>query len=209
MIGIVEYGMGNIRSVRNAFEYLNAPLRVLSEAEDIAGCDALVLPGVGAFGDGMKCLRRRGLAEALSEEVLRKGKPFLGLCLGMQLLATKGYEFGEHEGLNWIPGSVVRMDPSAGGGNWRIPHIGWNDVRFSEGSVFFKGLGASASFYFVHSYVFVPDDSKVVGGKFAYGAEYVASIEHGHIWATQFHPEKSHTTGLKVLRNWIERWSLC
>ena len=209
MIGIIEYGMGNLRSVRNALVFLGVQPVIVSNRAEIDSCDALILPGVGAFGDGMDVLRERGLVDVLAEEVLGKKKPFLGLCLGMQLLASKGFEFGEHDGLGWIPGAVTRMETAIGGERYRIPHIGWNDVRLRPGSGFYKGFAASASFYFVHSYVLVPDDRAVVSGTFEYGREYVASIEHGNIWATQFHPEKSHRNGLGILKNWIERWSLC
>lgn len=196
---IIDYGMGNLRSVMNAFESLGCPAQVVHHSEELRMGERIVLPGVGAFGDGMNNLRAGGWLEALEEEVKQKGKLFLGLCLGMQLLATTGTEHGEYAGLGWIPGVAKRIctsDPML-----RVPHIGWNDVRFVKRDGLYAGLGDSQTFYFVHSYVLSPTDPAVVSGLCVHGEEFVASVEADNIFATQFHPEKSQKAGLAVLRN--------
>ena len=193
--------MGNLRSVANAFEALGCLVNVSNHPADLKTADRIVLPGVGAFGDGMHNLQAFGWIDALEEEVRYKGKPFLGLCLGMQLLATTGTEYGLHPGLNWIRGIVVRIpsdDPTI-----RVPHIGWNDVSFIKKGGLYAGLGDSCVFYFVHSYVLRPEDPEVTSGVCSFGTEFVASVEMGNIWATQYHPEKSHGGGLKVLQNFL------
>ncbi len=201
MIAIIDYGMGNLRSVFNAFQSIGADVRIAAVPADLHAAHAVVLPGVGAFGDGMRNLHERGFVEELERQVLRGGKPFLGLCLGLQLLGSKGFEHGEHEGLGWIPGQVDRL-PSA---PLRIPHIGWNDVRFTKKDGLFTGLGEMQAFYFVHSYALVPEDSSVISGVCDYGIEFCAAIERDNLHATQFHPEKSHKAGLAVLTNWSKQ----
>ncbi len=199
-VAIVNYGMGNLRSVSNAFEAIGAAPEVCDRPEALQHADRIVLPGVGAFGDGMARLRERGWIEALEDEVRRKAKPFLGLCLGLQLLATVGEEHGTHAGLDWIPGRAVRLpddDPPL-----RIPHIGWDDVVFSGGRLY-CGMGESGVFYFVHSFVFRPDDPDLVSGSCSYGVDFCASVEKDNIFATQFHPEKSQKKGLAVLKNFL------
>lgn len=203
MIAIIDYGMGNLRSVYNAFQAVDARPQIVNQPAQLRDARAVVLPGVGAFGNGMRNLRERGFLEALEVEICEKGMPFLGLCLGLQLLATKGFEHGENVGMNWISGTVEKITPPNGAGLLRVPHIGWNDVRIAGGSNLYQGLGEVQSFYFVHSYVLRPDDASVVTGRCDYGGEFAASIESGNISATQFHPEKSHRSGLAVLRNWV------
>ena len=201
-IGIVNYGMGNLRSVANAFESLGCRTTILSAPGELAAVDRIVLPGVGAFGDGMRNLRSGGWVAPLEEQVLQRGKPFLGLCLGMQLLASKGYEYGEWEGLGWIPGSVQRLtatDPSI-----RIPHIGWNTVEVVKPSGLFREAKGEQSFYFVHSYALHPKDAAVVSGYCEHGERFVACIERANIFATQFHPEKSQRCGLALLRSFLK-----
>ncbi|HKV41456.1 MAG TPA: imidazole glycerol phosphate synthase subunit HisH [Blastocatellia bacterium] len=200
-IGIINYGMGNLRSVSNAFEAVGATAVILSHPDDLSKADKVVLPGVGSFGEGMKNLREGGWTEALEGEVRCKGKPFLGLCLGMQLLATTGTEGGVNSGFGWVPGTVVKVER---GGDLRVPHVGWNDVLFTKPSLLFSGLGQSATFYFVHSFVLRPDSPDQVTGLCSYGGDFTASIEYQNIYATQFHPEKSHRAGLAVLRNFLE-----
>lgn len=198
---IIDYGMGNLQSVVNAFSVLGCRAQVSNRPEDLRTAERVVLPGVGAFGDGISNLQAAGWIEVLEEEVRHKGKPFLGLCLGMQLLATTGTEHGRHAGLNWITGTVERLksnDPAI-----RVPHIGWNDVRFSRKDGLYSGLGDSAVFYFVHSYVLCPGDATIVSGFCSYGIEFAASVEMDNIWATQYHPEKSQRAGLQVLRNFL------
>jgi imidazole glycerol-phosphate synthase subunit HisH len=200
---IIDYGMGNLRSVANAFEVLGCRARISGCPDDIKTADYIVLPGVGAFGDGINNLRSAGWIDALEEEVRQKGKPFLGLCLGMQLLATTGTEHGMNKGLNWVPGVVERIrsdDPII-----RVPHIGWNDVRVVKREGIYAGLGEMSTFYFLHSYVLRPDDPAAISGFCLYGNEFAASLEMDNIWATQYHPEKSQKAGLRVLQNFLNR----
>ena len=199
MIAIIDYGMGNLRSVFNAFEVLGIEASIADGPAGLREASGVVLPGVGAFGDGMRNLRERGFIEELEKQVVAGGKPFLGLCLGLQLLGTRGFEHGENAGLGWIPGTVDRLVVPD---ELRVPHIGWNDTRFVKPDALFDGLGAAAAFYFVHSFVLVPDDPAVVSGVCDYGVDFVASVRRDNICATQFHPEKSHKAGLAVLRNW-------
>lgn len=200
---IIDYGMGNLRSVANAFAAVGGEAIISSVPSDLALAERIVLPGVGAFGDGMRNLRLNGWVEALEEEVRHKGKPFLGLCVGMQLLASEGTERGTHRGLNWIPGVVGRL--KSDGSEIRVPHIGWNEVRFSNKGGLYADLGESQSFYFVHSYVFNPVNPAVVSGVCSYGGEFAASIEYDNIYATQFHPEKSHKAGLTMLKSFLRK----
>lgn len=195
--------MGNLRSVSNAFATLGCKAIISNRPEDLRRAERVVLPGVGAFGDGMHNLRAAGWIEALEEQVRLKGKLFLGLCLGMQLLATTGTEYGKHAGLNWVPGIVERIrcdDPTI-----RIPHIGWNDVRFVKKDGLYVGLGETQNFYFVHSYVLRTEDPAVISGICNYGIDFVASVEIGNISATQFHPEKSQKAGIAVLNNFLAK----
>lgn len=203
VVGIIDYGMGNLGSVANAFSAIGALPEIFGHPEQLLGADMIVLPGVGAFGDGIANLRSRGWLDPLEEAVRRRGKPFLGICLGMQLLATFGTEHGRHDGLNWISGGVHRLKAAEG---IRIPHIGWNDARVSGNSELFKGLGESQTYYFVHSYVFEPEDQSVIAARTDHGSEFVSAIASENIFATQFHPEKSQRAGLAVLRNFVE-WS--
>jgi imidazole glycerol-phosphate synthase subunit HisH len=198
---IIDYGMGNLRSVINAFAAIDCQASISKNPEDMKRAKRIVLPGVGAFGDGMANLRIGGWVDALEEEIQRKGKPFLGLCLGMQLLATKGTEHGIHNGLNWIAGISEKIPNQKG--NLRVPHIGWNEVKFTKKGGLYTGLGDSQNFYFVHSYYLSPNDNTAVNGVCEYGIEFAASIEKDNIFATQFHPEKSQVAGLTVLKNFM------
>ncbi len=201
-IAVIDYGMGNSRSVVNAVESLKRPCRLVQDPAALSDAQGIILPGVGSFGEGMHRLRERRFLDALRREVLEKGRPFLGICLGMQLLATRGSEHGTHEGFNWIPGVADRL-PAAP--DLRIPHVGWNDVRIVGGQSLYGGMGGTRTFYFVHSYVLVPNDPGVVTGLCRYGGEFAASIEWNNICGTQFHPEKSHRDGLAVLENWCRK----
>jgi glutamine amidotransferase len=200
-IAVVDYGMGNLRSVANAFEAAGQPVEIVARPEGLGGAAGIVLPGVGAFGDAMRNLHDRGFVQVLDEHVRSRKIPFLGLCLGMQLVATESVEHGAHRGLGWVSGHVVRIEPN--GRPIRVPHIGWNDVRFAEGTRLFAGLGESQAFYFVHSYVLEPDSKEVVSGVCEYIGPFAASIEAGNIFGTQFHPEKSQRAGLAALRNFV------
>jgi len=199
---IVDYGMGNLQSVANAFRAVGCVPEISRNPQDLKMADGIVLPGVGAFGDGLKKLRVEGWIDVLGEEVRHKNKPFLGLCLGMQLLGTTSTEHSLHAGLNWISGRVERIrsdDPAI-----RVPHIGWNDVSFTKKNGLYSGLGDSQAFYFMHSYVLYPEDPTVISGLCSHGIEFCASIEKENIWATQYHPEKSQKAGLRVLQNFLD-----
>jgi imidazole glycerol-phosphate synthase subunit HisH len=200
-VGLIAYGLGNLRSVVNALGAVGADVRLVESPDDLAACERLVLPGVGAFGDGMRRLQEGGWIEPLERAVRAEGRPLLGICLGMQLLAEHGTEGGERPGLGWIGGRVEPMrsdDPAI-----RIPHIGWNDVRIAPGSRLFTGLEDGVSFYFVHSYALHGADGAVAAWC-EHGEQFPAAVEHGAIWAAQFHPEKSQGAGLRVLRNFVE-----
>ncbi len=194
--------MGNLQSVKNAFLASGAEIRICKKPEELASARKIVLPGVGGFGDAMQNLHQLGWSEVLEKEVREKGKPFLGICVGLQLLSTTSMEYGSHSGLNWIPGIVDRIPDK--NSDLRIPHIGWNDVKFVyPGEGMSKSLEEIEIFYFVHSYILKPEDSSVIKGSCDYGIEFAACIEKDNIWATQFHPEKSHKAGLQILNNFI------
>lgn len=209
-VAIVDYGSGNLRSAAKAFERAAAeaglPLcvRVTDDAAEIRAAERIVLPGVGAFGDCRTGLMaRRGLAEALTEAVLGEKKPFLGICVGMQLLATEGHEHGTHPGLGWIPGEVSRL---AEGPGLKIPHMGWNSLALTASGAahpVFRGLPADAQVYFVHSYALAPADAADVLATTDYGGPVTAAVGRGNIVGTQFHPEKSQAVGLAVIRNFL------
>jgi len=198
MIGIVDYDMGNIRSVLNALDYLSIPAKVIHYARDFASVDKIILPGVGAFGEGMEKLKEKEMLEELNREVLEERKPFLGICLGMQLICRESFEFGSFKGLNWINASVRRFEDKL---NVRVPHVGWNNLLLKKKSRFIVDPEDGFSdVYFVHSYYVDGIDSEYVVATCAYGREFVAAVEKDNIFATQFHPEKSQKFGLEILR---------
>jgi glutamine amidotransferase len=199
VIGVLDYGMGNLRSVLNALERLGAEGRLVGDGEQLAGVDKAVLPGVGAFGDGMRELGERGFDEAIPAYVAA-GRPLLGICLGMQLLGTVSHEHGEHPGLGVIPGEVryIDTDPAL-----RVPHVGWNELTVERPSRLLDGLEEVPMFYFVHSYELHPDDAATVTGTADYGRPVTASVEHENAYGVQFHPEKSQRDGLRVLENFL------
>lgn len=201
-IAIINYGLGNLRSVYNALEFIGADPFITENSQGLNQCDGAILPGVGAFGDGMEHLRDNGWVEAIHEYALEKQKPFLGICLGMQLLASTGTEHGDHAGLDLIKGKVVRLE--TGDRAARIPHIGWNSVNIAQGTKSYADSEDEQDFYFVHSYVFEPDESAVISGKCTHGKEFVASVEKDNIWGAQYHPEKSQKAGLAYLQNFLK-----
>jgi glutamine amidotransferase len=201
MIAIVDYGASNLHSVRHALEAVGADVVLARTPEQLHAADRIVLPGVGAFGECIKNLRASGLMQALHEMVFDRGKPLLGICLGLQVLARDSEEGGVHAGLGWIAGSV-RMITAAGAG-MKVPHVGWNEVLVTRSSGMFKGLRSDPSFYFVHSYHFVADDPSVLAATTNYGGVITAAIQRDNVFATQFHPEKSQQNGLRLLENFV------
>lgn len=201
MIAIIDYGMGNLQSIKNALDLLYPSVAVIKNPSDLKRAKAIVLPGVGAFADGMRNLRQNGFLPVLKEEVLVKKKPYLGICLGMQFLAEKSHEHGVHEGLGWINGEVKRLNPC--NGDFKIPHVGWNDVKIRSNSNLYQGIGEIGTFYFVHSYALDPANKSIITGVCDHGQEFVASIQQENIFGVQFHPEKSQGAGMKLLKNFM------
>ncbi len=198
-VGIVDYGMGNLGSVRNAFEYLGAKTTLVSDSDSLKVADILVLPGVGAFGQAMQHLRSMEILDALNEQVCERKKPFLGICLGMQLLAESSSEHGFHKGFGWIPGRVCRIERET----LRVPHVGWNELNIRPGDPLYAGFQKPVSVYFVHSYWFESSDPASVKAFTDYGGPITASIQKDNIYGLQYHPEKSHKTGLHILKNFL------
>ena len=203
MIAIIDYGMGNLRSVQKGFEKVGHKAIVTSDPATIKDASHVVLPGVGAFPDCMRNLDEKGLLDIVPK-VINSGKPFLGICLGLQLLFTESEEFGIHKGLDIIKGRVVKFDFSAQSleaSHLKVPHMGWNTVAVKRRPPAMEGIDEGAYFYFVHSYYVVPEDEKVVATTTAYGVEFASSIWKDNLFATQFHPEKSQEKGLRILKN--------
>ena len=203
MIAIIDYGMGNLRSVQKGFEKVGHKAIVTSDPATIMDASHVVLPGVGAFPDCMRNLDEKGLLDIVPK-VINSGRPFLGICLGLQLLFTESEEFGIHKGLDIIKGRVVKFDFSAQSleaSHLKVPHMGWNTVAVKRRPPAMEGIDEGAYFYFVHSYYVVPEDEKVVATTTAYGVEFASSIWKDNLFATQFHPEKSQEKGLRILKN--------
>ncbi len=200
MIAIIDYGMGNLASVKNALNKLGYEAATSYDPEEILKADRVILPGVGAFEDAIKNLRQRGLDIAISE-VLNQGKPLLGICLGLQLLMTESEENGLHKGLDLVSGRVIKFQLPA---QFKVPHMGWNSIAPSQKSHLFAGITPEAYFYFVHSYYVVPEDESVIAARSNYGIDFTCAIERDNLYATQFHPEKSGNIGLQVLKNFGE-----
>lgn len=193
---IIDYGMGNLGSVRRAFEENGASVQITSDPEDVNETDLLILPGVGSFYEGMERLRKGSWDQAIHEFV-KTGKPFVGICLGMQLMATSGFEGSETQGLNLIPGQVKKLRSQ----NLRIPHVGWNEVYPQQVSGIFNGIPEGTDFYFVHSYEFLLEDQAYLASKTPYGIDFVSSIQRENILGFQFHPEKSQRPGFHLIKN--------
>ena len=197
MLHIIDYGMGNLRSVQKAFEHLGVEAAITTNPRDLATADRVILPGVGAFRDAIAELQRLDFVPAIRDAVA-SGKPFLGICLGLQLLFDVSYEDGEHEGLGIIPGQVVRFAPQP---DLKVPHMGWNTLTFQQTHPILNGIAPGSHVYFVHSYHVVPTDPGVIAATSDHGGPFVAMIAKGNLTATQFHPEKSQTVGLQLLKN--------
>ena len=197
MITIVDYGMGNLRSVQKAFEHLGCSATIAGSPDQIAAADRLVVPGVGAFRDAAAEINKQGFADPIREHIA-SGKPFLGICLGLHLLFDVSYEDGEYQGLGIVPGSVVRFDDQP---DLKVPHMGWNLLDRSGPATLLQGIPEDAHFYFVHSFYVSPDEESVVAGRTTHGNQFASMIERDNLFATQFHPEKSQQAGLKLLSN--------
>lgn len=201
MIVVIDCGIGNLQSVVRALERVGADAVASSNPADVAAAERLVLPGVGSFASGMDNLRRHSLIPLLRQRVLIDEIPVLGICLGMQMLAQRSEE-GDAEGLGWIPGEVQRL--TAATPALKIPHLGWNDLDRQVDSPLFSGVPEDACFYFAHSYALATDAVDCIAATAEYGARFVAAVHRGNLFGTQFHPEKSHAHGLRVLRNFVE-----
>jgi imidazole glycerol-phosphate synthase subunit HisH len=195
MIAIVDYGMGNLRSVEKGFFKVGVNARVVRDAKAVDNAKAIVLPGVGAFKDCMKNLEETSLIDVIIKSI-RKGKPYLGLCLGLQVLFSESQEFGVYRGLNVLNGKVVRFQSGL-----KVPHMGWNNVKILRKPPIFKGIDDESYFYFVHSYYVVPDNTDIAAGTTEYGIPFTSMVWKDNIFATQFHPEKSQENGLRILKN--------
>lgn len=199
-IGIIDYGMGNIQCVANALEFLGYTPLISSDSLILKDCNAYILPGVGAFSEAMNNLIALDLVSFLTSEVMNNKKPILGICLGMQLMMQSSEEMGHHEGLGWIEGSVIPIPPSL---SIKVPHVGWNTVKIQNNALLFDNLGENPHFYFDHSFHVVCDSSYISAYCMVEDMKLTASLQFNHIFATQFHPEKSQTKGLKLLRNYL------
>ena len=200
MIAVIDYGMGNLRSVQKGFEKVGHQATVTSDPAEVARAEKVVLPGVGAFEDAMAELRRRGLVDPVLAAI-DSGKPFLGICLGLQLLFDTGFENGKHEGLGVLRGEVVRFELSA---EYSVPHMGWNQLSIARRAPILEGIDEGTYFYFVHSYYVVPRDPGVIATMTDYPEPFCSMIWRDNLFATQFHPEKSQADGLRMLKNFAE-----
>ena len=202
MIGIVDYNMGNLRSVYNAFEKIGKKVSIVKEASKLKDYDKIILPGVGAFGDAMASLKEHGMKEAVLEFADSK-KPLLGICLGMQLLFNKSYEFGENKGLGLIEGEVVEFDKSKFSTRLKVPHMGWNEIFIQKNSPLLNEIDDETYLYFVHSFHATCAEEFIVA-KTTYGYDFPSVVQKENIFGFQPHPEKSHENGLKILKNFIQ-----
>ncbi|MEQ8850004.1 imidazole glycerol phosphate synthase subunit HisH [Botrimarina sp.] len=200
MIAIVDYGMGNLRSVQKALEKVGHSATITRSPDEVAAASRVILPGVGASADALSAVREHGL-EAPLKDFIASGRPFLGVCLGLQMLFEVSHEDGRHRGLGVLPGQVVRFDVPA---DLKVPHMGWNQVRFVHRPPIFEGIDDGAYFYFVHSYHVAAADREVVATETDYGGPFCSSVWRGNLFATQFHPEKSQSVGLRLLKNFAE-----
>ncbi|RIK81463.1 MAG: imidazole glycerol phosphate synthase subunit HisH [Planctomycetota bacterium] len=196
MLAIIDYEMGNLRSVQKGFERVGHAATITSDPDMVRKADKVVLPGVGAFEDAIAALRRRNLVEPI-REAIDAGRPFLGICLGLQLLFDVGFEGGRHEGLGILPGDVVRFDLPH---EYKVPHMGWNQLDIRRRAPILGDMPSGTHCYFVHSYYVVPKDESVIATATDYGGKFCSMVWRDNLFATQFHPEKSQTQGLEILR---------
>ena len=209
LITVVDYGVGNLRSIAKSLEKansknsLNYQIKITSNIDDIKNADKLVLPGQGSFKACKEGINNiSGLETELNEAVINKYKPIFGICAGMQLFATTGYEEKKTPGLNWIPGDVVKLDP--GKSKLKIPHMGWNELKMENTSAVFKEITESNHAYFIHSYEFIPNNKKSISLTTSYGKDVIAAVSYKNIYGSQFHPEKSQNFGLNILTNFLK-----
>jgi len=208
MIAIIDYGMGNLRSVEKGFQKVGVDVTVTNKPGIVNNADAVVLPGVGAFKDCMRELSDLKLIDAVVDSI-KKGKPYLGICLGLQALFSESVEFGRCKGLDVLRGSVVRFDfggqklktPNSQLSTLKVPHMGWNEINIRKDNPLFKGIPDKSYFYFVHSFYVVPEDKTIISATTDYGFEFTSSVRKENIFAVQFHPEKSQAVGLQMLKN--------
>ena len=202
-IVIIDYDMGNLQSLVNALHELGENAEIIQDPEKLRDSKAIILPGVGDFGDGMNNLREKGFLPILNDEIINKKKPYFGICLGMQFLAEKSFEYGEHDGFGWLKGNVERIKPNES--QFKIPHIGWNNIDIHKETFLFENV-ESPIFYFVHSFFLNVDeeDKDSIVSTVWHGQELTASVQKDNIVGTQFHPEKSQASGLILLKNFID-----
>lgn len=203
MITVVDYGLGNIAAICNIYRRLDIPVRTAADASALVGAERLILPGVGAFDWAMSRLQASGMRDALGELVLIEKRPVLGICVGMQMLARRSDE-GVAAGLGWIDGEVRLFDESRLSGSTHLPHMGWNDVEPQRPDSLFSGLTTDARFYFLHSYYFAPTDPADVAAVADYGGPFCCAVRRENVMGVQFHPEKSHQWGIRLLKNFAE-----
>jgi glutamine amidotransferase len=203
MIAIVNYGWGNIRAIANIYKKLNIAVSIAESAQDLRAADKIILPGVGAFDSAMQSLNDSGLREPLEEAVLGTERPVLGICVGMQMLARRSDE-GKLSGLAWIDAEVRKFDIARFPGETHLPHMGWNDVCPRDDADLFRGLTSQSRFYFLHSYVFSPASARDVLAETDYYGVFASGVRSRQVYGVQFHPEKSHQWGIKLLHNFAE-----
>jgi glutamine amidotransferase len=203
LITIVDYGVGNVQALANIYKRLEIPCLLAKSAADLAGASHVILPGVGAFDWAMARLQASGMREMLDDLVQVQGKPVLGICVGMQMMA-RGSDEGQLPGLGWFDAHVRRFDEAIFTSRTHLPHMGWNDVEPVRTDGLLRGLGSDARFYFLHSYYFAPNDSADVLATTVYGERFACAVQRGHVFGAQFHPEKSHGWGIQLLKNFAE-----
>ena len=206
-IFIVDYGMGNVHSVSNALTFLGYKSKIISSGNSVCDADILIFPGVGAFGQGMEELRKRGFVDSIKKHV-NSGKPFLGLCLGMHLLFDSSTEHGLNEGLGILKGKVIKFSDTKTTG-LKVPHMGWNSLNICKEHLIFKDISKNSYVYFVHSYFVIPEDKNIIATTTDYGIDFCSMVIKDNIFAMQFHPEKSQQIGLKLLENFFKEAKKC